>query len=78
VRRRAAPGSRRRRRAEALVRYYDEYGLRALVASATLENAGSPAVLRRTGFTPVGEVMLDGRPGLRHVRELTAGASSRC
>jgi ribosomal-protein-alanine N-acetyltransferase len=61
-----------------LVRYYDEYGLRALVASATLENAGSLAVLRRTGFTPVGEVMLDGRPGLRRVRELTAGASSRC
>jgi ribosomal-protein-alanine N-acetyltransferase len=52
----------------------DEYGLRRLVASATLENAASLAVLRRTGFTPVGEVLLDGRPGLRHVRELTAGA----
>jgi ribosomal-protein-alanine N-acetyltransferase len=53
---------------------WNEYGLRRLVASATLENAGSLAVLRRTGFTPVGEVLLDGRPGLRHVRELMAGA----
>lgn len=52
----------------------DEYGLRRLIASATLENAGSLAVLRRSGFTPVGEVLLDGRPGLRHVRELAAGA----
>ncbi|MQA27895.1 MAG: GNAT family N-acetyltransferase [Micromonosporaceae bacterium] len=52
----------------------DEYGLRRLVASATLENAGSLAVLRRNGFTPVGDVMLDGQPGLRHVRELTTGA----
>ncbi|MGS2613890.1 GNAT family N-acetyltransferase [Micromonospora sp. LZ34] len=50
----------------------DEYGLRRLVASATLDNAGSLAVLRRTGFTPAGEVVLGGRPGLRHVRELTA------
>ncbi|MFI5489395.1 GNAT family N-acetyltransferase [Micromonospora echinaurantiaca] len=50
----------------------DEYGLRRLVADTTLDNAGSRAVLRRTGFTPVGEVLLDGRPGLRHVRELTA------
>lgn len=50
-----------------------EYGLRRLFASATLENAGSLAVLRGTGFTPIGEVLLDGRPGVRHVRELTAG-----
>ncbi|MEV4540405.1 GNAT family N-acetyltransferase [Micromonospora echinaurantiaca] len=49
----------------------DEYGLRRLVADTTLDNAGSRAVLRRTGFTPVGEVLLGGRPGLRHVRELT-------
>lgn len=49
----------------------DEYGLHRLVASATLENAASLTVLRRTGFTPVGEVLLDGRPGLRHVRDLT-------
>lgn len=48
----------------------DEYGLHRLVASATLDNLASLAVLRDTGFTPVGEVTLDGRPGLRHVREL--------
>jgi ribosomal-protein-alanine N-acetyltransferase len=52
----------------------DEYGLRRLAASARLENAGSLAVLRHNGFTPVGEVLLSGRPGLRHVRELVAGA----
>jgi ribosomal-protein-alanine N-acetyltransferase len=46
------------------------YGLRRLEASATLDNAGSLAVLRRTGFTPVGEVSLAGRPGMRHIREL--------
>ncbi|MFI7606965.1 GNAT family N-acetyltransferase [Micromonospora sp. NPDC049366] len=50
----------------------DEYGLRHLVASAALDNAGSLAVLRRTGFTPVGDVTLAGRPGLRHVLALTA------
>ncbi|MFI1194683.1 GNAT family N-acetyltransferase [Micromonospora sp. NPDC020750] len=48
------------------------YGLRRLVASAALDNAGSLGVLRRTRFVPAGEVLLDGRPGLRHVRELGA------
>ncbi|MER7418959.1 GNAT family N-acetyltransferase [Micromonospora peucetia] len=48
------------------------YGLRRLTAETTVDNAGSLAVLRRTGFTPVGEVSLDGRSGLRFVRELTA------
>ncbi len=50
----------------------DEYGLRRLVASAALANPASLAVLRRTGFVAVGEAQLDGQPGLRHVRELTA------
>ncbi|MGB2570397.1 GNAT family N-acetyltransferase [Micromonospora citrea] len=49
----------------------DEYGLTRLTADTTRDNLGSLAVLRRTGFTSVGEVLLDGRPGLRHVRELT-------
>ncbi|SCG62270.1 GNAT family N-acetyltransferase [Micromonospora coxensis] len=49
----------------------DEYGLTRLTAETTRDNPGSLAVLRRAGFTPVGEVLLDGRPGLRHVRELT-------
>ncbi|MEU3454906.1 GNAT family N-acetyltransferase [Micromonospora sp. NPDC006766] len=48
----------------------EEYGLRRLVASAALANPGSLAVLRRTGFVPVGEVLLDGQPGLRHIRDL--------
>ncbi|MFJ8578885.1 GNAT family N-acetyltransferase [Micromonospora sp. NPDC093277] len=49
----------------------EEYGLRRLVASAALANPASLAVLRRTGFVPVGEVRLSGQPGLRHVRDLT-------
>ncbi|GIF67956.1 hypothetical protein Ais01nite_59910 [Asanoa ishikariensis] len=48
----------------------DSYGLRRLVASAALDNPGSLTVLRRNGFTPVGEVVLPGRPGLRHIRDL--------
>ncbi|SIQ59619.1 GNAT family N-acetyltransferase [Micromonospora avicenniae] len=56
------------RRVCALAR--DEYGLRRLYASAALDNAGSLGVLRRTGFTPVGAVVLSGRPGRRHVLEL--------
>lgn len=61
------------RRVCALAR--DAYGLRRLYASATLDNPASLAVLRHTGFVPLGEVVLDGRAGLRHLRELTAGAS---
>ncbi|MEU4677305.1 GNAT family N-acetyltransferase [Micromonospora sp. NPDC023737] len=56
------------RRVCALAR--DEYGLRRLYASAALDNAGSLGVLRRTGFTPVGAVVLSGRPGRRHVLDL--------
>ncbi|GLX00033.1 GNAT family N-acetyltransferase [Microtetraspora sp. NBRC 16547] len=47
-----------------------EYGLTTLKAATTLDNAGSRAVLARTGFVPVGETVLDGRPGLRFEREL--------
>jgi ribosomal-protein-alanine N-acetyltransferase len=50
------------------------YGLRRLTASAALDNAGSLAVLRATGFVPIGPTELDGRPGLRHVRDLAPGA----
>jgi ribosomal-protein-alanine N-acetyltransferase len=39
----------------------DEYGLHRLVASATLDHPASLAVLRRTGFTPVESILLDGR-----------------
>jgi ribosomal-protein-alanine N-acetyltransferase len=50
----------------------DEYGLRRLVASAALANPASLAVLRRTGFVPVEEVLLNGEPSLRHTRDLAA------
>ncbi|WP_369254874.1 GNAT family N-acetyltransferase [Streptomyces sp. R35] len=47
-----------------------EYGLRTLRAVTTVDNAGSRAVLARTGFRPVGDIRLSGRPGIRFVREL--------
>lgn len=46
------------------------YGLSTLTAATTLDNAASAAVLRRTGFTMVGETTLDGCPGLRYRRLL--------
>jgi len=46
------------------------YGLRALTAVTTLDNAASRAVLRRCGFTEAGSLTVDGRPGLRHRRAL--------
>ncbi|MFF8290120.1 GNAT family N-acetyltransferase [Streptomyces sp. NPDC016309] len=49
-----------------------EYGLTTLRAVTTPDNAGSRAVLARTGFTPTGEVDLDGRPGLAFVRRCAA------
>lgn len=58
------------RRVCALAR--EAYELRRLVAVASRENLGSRAVLRRTGFTPVGAVLLDGLPALRYARELAA------
>ncbi|WP_406481580.1 GNAT family N-acetyltransferase [Streptomyces sp. NBC_01615] len=47
-----------------------EYGLSTLRAITTVDNAGSRAVLARTGFRPTGEIRINGRPGLRFVREL--------
>lgn len=47
-----------------------EYGLTTLTAVTTLDNAGSRAVLARTGFLPAGETEVTGRPGLRFVRNL--------
>ncbi|WP_341718435.1 GNAT family N-acetyltransferase [Micromonospora sp. FIMYZ51] len=58
------------RRVAALAR--QEYGLRRLTARTTLDNPASLAVLRRTGFVPVGAATVDGRPGLRHVLALVA------
>ncbi|WP_030542323.1 GNAT family N-acetyltransferase, partial [Streptomyces albus] len=55
---------------EICARAATEYGLTRLHAATTLDNAGSRAVLARTGFTATGETELDGRPGLRFVRDL--------
>jgi ribosomal-protein-alanine N-acetyltransferase len=47
-----------------------EYRLRALTARATLDNRASIAVLERGGFTRVGYIRLNGRPGVRYRRPL--------
>lgn len=49
-----------------------DYGLGELTASAALGNPASAAVLLRTGFTVVGETVLDGCPGLSYRRALAA------
>lgn len=46
------------------------YGLKELRAAAALDNTGSRTVLHRTGFTETGTTVLDGRPGLLHIRSL--------
>ncbi|MGX1131198.1 ribosomal-protein-alanine N-acetyltransferase [Streptomyces glaucescens] len=45
------------------------YGLRALTAVTTLDNAASRAVLERNGFAVVGNTSVTGRPGIRYRRE---------
>jgi len=47
-----------------------EYGLTTLRAETTLDNAGSQAVLTRTGFEPTGDIQLGDRPGMRYVCDL--------
>ncbi|NBE50963.1 GNAT family N-acetyltransferase [Streptomyces boluensis] len=46
------------------------YGLRTVLAETTVVNAGSRAVLERTGFVRAGETTLDGLPALRFTRAL--------
>ncbi|MDT0343550.1 GNAT family N-acetyltransferase [Streptomyces litchfieldiae] len=53
-----------------------EYGLRELTAVTTLDNEASRAVLARAGFGVVGDVDIDGRPGLRFLRRLDPPPSS--
>src|SRR5258708_37671296 len=48
-----------------------DYGLTALRSRATLANPGSRTVLARTGFLPVSEILLNGRPGLSYLRNLS-------
>lgn len=49
----------------------DTYGLTQLRAQTTLDNTASQKVLSRTGFQPVGDIVLSGRPGRSYVRDLT-------
>jgi ribosomal-protein-alanine N-acetyltransferase len=46
------------------------YGLTALTAVTTLDNAASRTVLTRNGFTPVEDITIGGRPGVRYLRRL--------
>jgi [ribosomal protein S5]-alanine N-acetyltransferase len=48
-----------------------DHGLTKLLASAAVDNAASRAVLARTGFVPVGETVLNGRPGITFARDLS-------
>ncbi|MFI9624900.1 GNAT family N-acetyltransferase [Streptomyces sp. NPDC052042] len=55
----------------------EEYGLTTLRATTTLDNPASQAVLTRTGFAPTGEEpVLDGRPGLTYVRDLSNASAA--
>lgn len=47
-----------------------DYELTELRASATLDNVGSQTVLNRTGFVPIGETTIRGRPATQFVRRL--------
>ncbi|MEU0127970.1 GNAT family N-acetyltransferase [Streptomyces sp. NPDC006289] len=49
---------------------FAEYGLTALRARTTVDNAGSRAVLARTGFAEAGAITLMGKPGLLFTRDL--------
>ncbi|ADB29762.1 GCN5-related N-acetyltransferase [Kribbella flavida DSM 17836] len=46
------------------------YGLTRLTAVTTVDNVASQKVLHRAGFTPTGDLQLDGRPGLSYALEL--------
>ncbi|WP_330294501.1 GNAT family N-acetyltransferase [Streptomyces sp. NBC_00503] len=54
-----------------------EYGLHTLTAATTLDNAASAAVLRRTGFTVVGDTVLNGRPAIQYRRALDGPPTGR-
>ncbi|MFI2433541.1 GNAT family N-acetyltransferase [Streptomyces sp. NPDC018693] len=52
-----------------------EYRLSALTAVTTHDNTASRTVLERTGFGPVADITLDGRPGTRYRRRLLTPGS---
>ncbi|MCE7080385.1 GNAT family N-acetyltransferase [Streptomyces sp. ST2-7A] len=60
--------------AEVCRRAAEVYGLSALTAVTTLDNPASRAVLAHNGFAVIGEIDLDGRPGIRYRRRLVPGA----
>lgn len=47
-----------------------DYNLTSLTAVTTTDNPASKTVLTRTGFAPVEDIVLDGRPGTRYTRAL--------
>ncbi|MET4923895.1 GNAT family N-acetyltransferase [Streptomyces sp. PSRA5] len=49
----------------------ETYGLTALRAMTTDDNAASCAVLTRTGFVTTGEIEINGRPGTTYIRTLS-------
>lgn len=49
----------------------ETYGLSALRAKTTDDNAASHAVLTRTGFVTTGAIDLGGRPGTTYIRTLS-------
>lgn len=57
---------------EMCARATSEYDLTELTAKTTLDNPGSRRVLERVGFAVVGEMTLNGRPGLRYAKSLDA------
>lgn len=52
------------------------YGLSTLRAKATLDNPASHKVLEHNGFVAAGELVLNGKPAVSYLRELS-GASAR-
>lgn len=48
----------------------ETYALTTLTARTTLDNPASMAVLTATGFTPLGDTLVGGRPGRRYERRL--------
>lgn len=50
----------------------ESYGLTALRAITTRDNLASTAVLRRSGFTAVEDIEINGRPGVGYRLRLTA------
>lgn len=55
-----------------LERAATQYGLSTVQAKTTVDNLASQAVLMRAGFVRIGEVTLNGKPGITYTRQLSA------